>query len=395
MHPPGADVVLVRHGDITTKSASVQASMEQRLVDNLQAALEARDLPGTVERHWSRPRVYTEPEAVAAVTEVVAETFGVVSASASVQVEPSLDAIENALAETAAACYDGGTFRVSAKRADKSRPYTSEDVERRGGEAVMDAVADRDPVVDLDDPDQTFGVEVRDEGAFVYAGTLAGPGGMPLGSQAPLVALVSGGIDSPVATFEAMKRGSPVVPVYLALGDYGGPDHEARAFETVRTLAERAPGFDVSVHRVPAGETVAHLAATMEGGRMLAFRRFMFRVAEHVAAETGASGIVTGEAVGQKSSQTVANLAVTSEATTLPVHRPLLSFDKHEITERARAIGTFDDSTIPAGCERFAPSRPVTDGTLAEQRRREPDDLFERARRAADQREVVPLDDRA
>jgi len=188
-----------------------------------------------------------------------------------------------------------------------------------------------------------------------------------------------------------MRRGSPIVPVYLELGEFGGPDHEARAMETVATLSRYAPGQELGVFRVPAGEDLSAFAEDVESGRMLLFRRYMYAVAEHVARREGAYGIVTGEAAGQKSSQTVQNLAVTSAATTLPVHRPLFSTDKETIVERARAIGTFADSTIPAGCNRLAPSRPETQGTLAGVEALEPDDLFERAERAASRAErVVP-----
>jgi thiamine biosynthesis protein ThiI len=206
-----------------------------------------------------------------------------------------------------------------------------------------------------------------------------------------MVALVSGGIDSPVAAWEVMKRGTPVIPVYLDLGDYGGPDHRARAESTVADLARYAPHLNVRLRVIPAGEAVERIAATVEKDRMLAFRRFMFRAAEHVARDVGAVGIVTGESIGQKSSQTTANLEVTSEATTLPVHRPLLTADKTDITAQARAIGTFDESTIPAGCNRLAPSFPETNASLAEVREVEPDGIFDLAAEAAANVEVSGL----
>ena len=391
MRPPGADTVVVRYGgEIGTKSSAVQRRMERRLAANLEAMLAERDVPGEVELHPTRPLVRTEKPIAAA--EAVADVLGVVSASPAQTVQPEFDAILDALAEAGRACYDEGSFAVSARRAGTDYPFTSHDVEVEGGAAVFEAVEDGfEPAVDLEDPDHTFGVEVREDEAFVFTDTFDGPGGLPLGSQAPLLALVSGGIDSPVAAYEAMRRGSPLVPVYLELGEYGGPDHEARAMETVATLARYAPGEEMAVHRVPAGEDLADFVAAIESGRMLVFRRYMYAVAERIAEREGAHGVVTGEAAGQKSSQTVQNLAVTSAATTLPIHRPLLSMDKEAIVERARGIGTFADSTIPAGCNRLAPSRPETQGTLAGVEALEPDDLFERAERAADRAERVPV----
>ena len=392
MRLPGADTVVVRYsGEIGTKSSAVQRRMERRLADNLEAMLEARDVPGEVELHPTRPLVRTDgPDAAGDAAEAAADVFGVVSASPARSIPPEFDAILDALAEAGRACYDGGSFAVSARRAGTDYPFTSHDVEVDGGAAVFEAVADRfEPAVDLDDPDHTFGVEVRPDEAFVYTGTVDGPGGLPLGSQAPLVALVSGGIDSPVAAYEVMRRGSPIVPVYLELGEFGGPDHEARAMETVSTLSGYAPGRDLGVWRVPAGDDLTDFAAEIESGRMLVFRRYMLAVAERIARHEGAHGVVTGEALGQKSSQTVQNLAVTSAATDLPVHRPLLAMDKAAIVGRAREIGTFADSTIPAGCNRLAPSRPETSGSLAGVAALEPDDLEERAERAASRAERV------
>jgi len=393
MHPPAADTVLLRHGDLNTKSNTVKRYMVDLLLENLEAILEDRAVPGTVVHDWNRPRVDVASGAdVAPVAEAASDVFGIVSASPAITVPPELEAICAALAETARETYHEGTFAVDASRADKRVPFTSEDVARVGGQAVWDAVEDRfDPGVDLDDPDHTFGVEVRDEAAYVFYERVPGPGGLPLRSQAPMVALVSGGIDSPVAAYEMMRRGSPVIPVYVSLGEYGGPDHEARAIETVRTLARYAPNTDLDVYRVPGGDTVSLLAETMEEGRMLSLRRFFYRIGERIAETTGASGVVTGEAIGQKSSQTAQNLAVTSRATTLPIHRPLLTWDKHEVVERAREIDTFADSTINAGCNRVAPDRAETNAVYERLLQVEPDDLLERAVAAAAAAERVPV----
>ncbi|MDS0477550.1 tRNA sulfurtransferase [Natrinema sp. 1APR25-10V2] len=390
MHPPGADTVLVRHGDVNTKSNSVKRYMEGLLVENLEALLADRSIPGEVERRWNRPLIHTSEAAVAEATAAATDTFGVVSASPALTVSTEKARILEALEETAREHYDGGTFAVDARRADKTLPYDSEDLAREAGTAIWEAVEDEfEPEVDLDDPDLTFGVEVREDMAFVYLERIDGPGGLPLGSQEPVIALVSGGIDSPVAAYEMMKRGSPVVPAYVDLGDYGGIDHEARAMETVRLLSAYAPNFDVQVYRIPGGETVDLLVREMEQGRMLSLRRFFYRAAETLAERVDANGIVTGEAAGQKSSQTVRNLGVTSRATRLPIHRPLLTRDKQYIVEQARDIGTFTDSTIDAGCNRVTPDRVETNARLEPLLAAEPDGLLERAEEAAKNAELI------
>ncbi|WP_254529739.1 tRNA sulfurtransferase [Natrinema gelatinilyticum] len=384
MHPPGADTVLVRHGDVNTKSNTVKRYMEGLLVENLEALLEDRSIPGAVEQRWNRPLIHTSEDAVRDATAAATDTFGVVSASPALTVGTEKDRILEVLAETARTCYDGGAFAVDARRADKTLPYESEDLAREGGAAIWEAVeGEFEPEVNLDDPDLTFGVEVREDLAFVYLETVPGPGGLPLGAQESVIALVSGGIDSPVAAYEMMRRGVPVVPAYVDLGDYGGIDHEARAMETVRILSEYAPNFDMPVYRIPGGETVDLLVREMEQGRMLSLRRFFYRAAETLAERIDANGIVTGEAAGQKSSQTVRNLGVTSRATRLPIHRPLLTSDKQDIVATAREIGTFTDSTIDAGCNRVTPDRVETNARLEPLLAAEPDDLLERAEEAA------------
>jgi thiamine biosynthesis protein ThiI len=391
MRPPGADTVLVRHADIGVKSGKVQAEMERRLRDNIEAIVRDREIDAEVERRWSRILLHADSESVDAATDAAADTFGVRSASPAVVVSPEKDAILDALARSAREHRNsvGDTFAVRARRAGnaEAHPFTSEDLEREGGAAVFEELPD--PDVDLNDPDTTFSVECRENEAFVYTEKRPGPGGLPLGSQATVVALVSGGIDSPVAAWEVMKRGAPIVPVYLELGDYGGPDHEARAMETVGRLADYAPNFDMRVRKVPAGDVMDLLAEEVGAARMLVYRRFMYRAAEQIAREENATGIVTGEAIGQKSSQTARNLGVTSMATEIPILRPLLTMDKTEITKRSRRIGTFRDSTIPAGCNRIAPDYPETNATPEIVENAQPDDLYDRAEEAAENATLV------
>jgi len=394
MHPPGADRVLVRHGEIGTKSEQVRRSMEGRLARNLSAILDDRGVDGTVERQRTRLFVHTDEPAAA--TDAAADTFGVVSASPVTTVDPELDTICDELAAIATTRFDGGTFAVDARRAGRKdvHDFSSEEIESAGGAAIWDAIesAGFDPEVDLDDPDVTFSVECRAETAYLFFETIPGPGGLPVGTQEPVVVLLSGGIDSPVAGWKLLRRGCPIVPVYVDLGDYGGQDHRARALSTAETLASYAPNFDFEARVVPGGDVVETLATELGETRMLSLRRFMLAAGEHVAESVGAVGLVTGEAIGQKSSQTSANISVTDAAVDLPVFRPNLTDDKAEITQLAREIGTFAESTIPTGCNRVAPSFPETNASLSSVVEREPDDLFERARDVADRAEIVTID---
>jgi len=378
------DCVVVRYGGLGIKGPSVRRRMEERLRENVAAGLSAQGLGGSVERRSGRLLARgTDPDDAA---DAAAELPGVVSASPAREVAPEPDAICEALVEVARE-RTFGSYAVRANRARDDHPFTSPELERAGGTAVGEAV---DAEVDLEDPDATLEADVRPDRAFVFAERREGPGGLPVGSQAPLVALVSGGIDSPVAAFEAMRRGAPVVPVYVDLGAYGGVDHRARAVAACERLAERAPAHDCRPYAVEGGDTVEYLAASVDRGRMLSLRRYFFAVAATVAGFEDAAGVVTGEALGQKSSQTGRNLRVTSAAVDLPVHRPLLSMDKPDVTERARELGTYEAAEIEAGCNRLVPDDPETSGRLEGLSRVEPDDLLARAE--ADAREAARVE---
>ncbi|MFC6733028.1 MULTISPECIES: tRNA sulfurtransferase [unclassified Haladaptatus] len=394
MNPPGADTVLVRYGDMGVKSPQVLGRMEQMLRDNIRALLSDRAIEGTVRKQHSRLFIDTTEEAIDAATDAACDAFGVVSASPVTVTDPTMDAMKSAVVEAAREVYTEGAFAVSARRAGEksAHPFSSEDIEREVGTAVWEATEERfEPEVDLEQPDCELFVECRADHAYVYVEKRAGPGGLPLGTQDPVVALISGGIDSPVAAWELMKRGCPIIPVYFDFEEFGGVDHQARVVESVETLARYAPNFDMELRMVPAGKVARLLVDELQNTRMLSLRRFMFMVAEHVAREEHAVGIVTGEAIGQKSSQTGANLMTTTAATSLPVYRPLVTMDKPDIVERARALGTFTTANIEAGCNRIAPNRPETRASIGQVEAAEPDELSELAVEAAKKARRIAL----
>ena len=393
MHPPDADTVLIRYGEIGVKSSRVQSRMEAQLRDNIAAVLEDRGLNASVERQHTRLYAHTTRDTVARVAEATSDVPGVVSTSAAVRTEPTLDAICEALVSTARALYDGGSFAVRGRRAgaDDAHPFASTDIEQQGGAAVGKALEESGhaPAVDLEEPTLALSVECRPDDAYIFTEKVDGPGGLPVGTQEPVVALVSGGIDSPVAAWEMLKRGCPVVPLYVDLGEYGGVDHRARAERTVAHLQRYAPREDMRLCVVPGDEGINRIVETVEQYRMLAIRRYMYRIGTLLADDTDAVGLVSGEAIGQKSSQTSANLRVSSAVSEYPIHRPLVNVDKNTITERAKRIGTYEDATIDAGCYRLAPDSPATKAPLAEVREAEPEDIQEYARAAVEQVDVV------
>ncbi|ELZ34483.1 thiamine biosynthesis protein [Halogeometricum pallidum JCM 14848] len=387
-----ADAVLVGFGEFGAKSSEVRAKMAGRLAASVRDLLRGRGFEGDVERRWSRMVVRApDAEGAHAVAEAVATLPGVSFARPVLAVGATRKEVYEALEALAADHPDGEEFAVDTDRvgpADRHE-FSGRDLNVEGGRLIEELTG---ATVELDDPDRTYRIEVRGDEAFVSVVRFDGPGGLPLGTQGRVAVLVSGGIDSPVAAWRLMRRGCVPIPVYVDIGDYGGADHRARAFEVVRTLAARAPGEDLRPRVVDGAAVVDRLVAAVDDTRMLSLRRAMLVMAEAVARRDGAHSIATGESLGQKSSQTGPNLAVTDAAATLPVHRPLSTTDKSDIVEEARRLGTYDDSTLPVGCERVAPSHPETNASLESVVAAEPDGVLDAAREAGREASVEPLD---
>jgi len=384
------NAVLLGHGDFGAKSSGVRARMADRVAADIAAALEAEGIDPDVDRPWSRVVVRTDRPETAART--AATLPGVGFARPAVATDPRLEAVRDAARELAAAGSHGPneTYAVDSDRIgpDDVHGFSNHDLKREVGSAVGGATG---ASVDLDDPDRSYRVEVREGEAFVSVRRFEGPGGLPVGSQGRVAVLVSGGIDSPVATWRLLRRGCAPVPVYVDLGDYGGADHRARALDAIATLAPRAPRADLRPHVVDGGPLVERVVEATHDTGMLSLRRVMLAAADGVADRAGAHSLATGEAIGQKSSQTGGNVAVTDAAASRPVHRPLLSVDKADIVAEARELGTYDGSTVPVGCERIAPAHPETNATLDAVVDAEPGDLLDAAREAGRDAEVVSL----
>jgi len=384
------NAVLVGHGDFGAKSSAVRAKMAERVATDLAAAFAAAEIDATVERPWSRVVVRTDQPTAAA--RVAATLPGVAFARPAVAVTPRLDLIRDATRRLAAASSQTAaeSYAVDGDRIGPAdaHDFSTRDLKVEAGRIVGEVTGSP---VDLDDPDRTYRIEARETEAFVSARRFDGPGGLPVGTQGRAVVLVSGGLDSPVAMWRLLRRGVVAIPVYVDLGDYGGSDHRARALEVIERLAARAPRVDTRPRIVDGGPFVERVVETTDNTRMLSLRRAMLAAAEAVAERDDAHSIATGEALGQKSSQTGANLAATDAAVSIPVHRPLLTVDKPDIVAEAQDLGTYTDATLPVGCDRIAPSHPETSATLSDVVAAEPEELLDIAREAGRNAEIVSL----
>ncbi|MGH7699485.1 MAG: tRNA uracil 4-sulfurtransferase ThiI [Gemmatimonadales bacterium] len=337
--------------EIATKARGTRRRFQQRLVRNIRDALRAAGIEASVEDCWSRLYVETGDRSAGG---RVAAVFGVGSVS---EVEARIPADLGEIVRIGEALYAdrvrGRTFAVRSHRAGRF-PFGTQDVRVQLGAAL-----DRHGDVDLDHPEVTVTVELREREAFLYSGRIPGAGGLPLGVEGKAVALISGGFDSPVAAWLMLKRGIALEYVFCNLG---GAAYERSVLGVVKVLADQwSFGERPVIHVVDFERPLEELRRTVQPRYwQVVLKRLMYRAAAAVAGAVRAEAIVTGEAVGQVSSQTLGNLAAISDAVTLPLFRPLLGLDKNEIIQRAERIGTAALSAqIREYCD-IAQARPVT-----------------------------------
>ncbi len=360
------DVVIVRYGEIGIKSEQIRRKYEDLLVGNLKAMLDQDHIVHEgIDRERGRIFINThDPEAPASASRV----FGVVSSSPAIVAGPTIDeACAAAVKVGREVIGEGQSFAIVPRRSVKDASFTSQDLGRLCGDAVFNAVADRRPRVDLRNPDHAIHVELREKQSYVFTEIVRGVGGMPLGSQGRMIALVSGGIDSPVAAWLMMKRGCEIIPVYMDNRPYLGEDAKAKALDVVRKLKEWAPGHPMALYIAPHGP---NLRAFIEKGNKkytcVFCKHLMYKVAIAIAKLEGAHGVVTGSSLGQVASQTSENMLAEAYDVCFPVYHPLIGLDKEEITALAKKIGTLDISIRKAeGCQ-AVPRHPSIHGRLEE-----------------------------
>jgi thiamine biosynthesis protein ThiI len=359
------DAALVRWGEIGLKGGNRQEFLD-RLARNLRHALQPWPGAEVIEigGRFLVPLAEHGADAVAA----LARVFGVTSVSPARRIPvdpPSIVATCVEAAADALSATPHRTFRVKVNRADKRIATTSIELERTAGAAILA----RFPAlrVALDHPELVVGADLREEGAFIYHERIAGPGGLPVGSIGRALLLLSGGIDSPVAGWLAMKRGLALEAVFFHAAEFTGFAAAEKVKELARALSRWSPRF--ALHLLPFGPVQVAIKEHCDPGyRTLLYRRLMHRIAVRLARSERKQALVSGDNLGQVASQTLENLALTAASSELPLLRPLLTYDKEETIGLARRIGTFDVSIRPAldCCTVFQPPRPRIRGDAAE-----------------------------
>lgn len=313
--------------------------------------------------------------------------FGLHSMSPATVVEREIESIV-AEALYQARALPGGTFKVKTKRRDKRFPMASMEVSMEVGGQIHSKLG---LAVDVHNPDHTVHVEIGDERCFVYTQTIAGPGGLPVATAGRVGLLLSGGIDSPVAGHAALRRGCLLSAIYFHSFPYTGDKTKEKVLDLAKILA----GYqrDLRVHVVHFTDAQKTLREHGPGElAILLYRRMMMRVACKIAQSNHLQALVTGENLGQVASQTLENLRVIEDASSLPILRPLITYDKSDIIDVARAIGTFETSILPYDdcCNLFVPKHPATKARIIDLERAEQGlDLEAMALQMADSAEQI------
>lgn len=292
----------------------------------------------------------------------LSKVFGVATVSPAISVEKDMDAIGEAAAAFVRDLNreeDIRTFKVKAKRADKSFPVQSPEIGAMVGGSILSEVPDIR--VDVHEPDLKLFVDVRREAAYIYRDKIKGFGGLPLGTNGKGLILMSGGIDSPVAAFMMAKRGMRIEAIHFHSYPYTSKRAQRKVEDLCRVLAGYMGTITMHViNLLPIQEEIVKNCP--EDETTILVRRFMMRIAEEVAKKTKNMMLITGEDLGQVASQTAEALVVTDSVVDMPVMRPLIAMDKVDIMDKAKEIGTYDLSIQPYEdcCTVFLPKHPVT-----------------------------------
>lgn len=349
--------ILVRYGEIALKGKN-RGQFEQQLHRNLKAAI--RDCPAEVVRLYGRFMVTGPEEKLEIMLERLRKVFGVVSISSVRETELDLDQIKDLTANIVASLPSGeNTFKVETRRSNKIFPYTSPQINQMLGTHLQELFPDL--IVDLKQPSFILSIEIGYGKVFIYLDRLAGPGGLPVGISGRSLLLLSGGIDSPVAGWLAMKRGLAVEALHFHSFPFTSKHSQEKVVDLCRKLT--AYGSKIPLHFISVTAIQKELRAQCpEELGIILLRRMMFRLADLLSKQRKLKALVTGESLGQVASQTLESLTVITASTNMLVLRPLIGLDKREIIDLAIAIDTYDTSILPYEdcCTVFLPKNPVT-----------------------------------
>jgi thiamine biosynthesis protein ThiI len=357
--------ILCHYGEIGTKGKN-RRQFERKLKDNMKAGLKAACPGSYAEIRTVRGRIVIElskigRESLDSMKEVLRNTFGLVYFAPATRMEQKKEILEAAALELVKTL-PGESFRITTRRSDPNIPLSTQKMNEEIGAAVVEKFGKK---VNLTQPDVNCHIDLVEDSAFVYAHRIDGFGGLPVGMGGKVLSMISGGIDSPVATWQMMKRGAFINYLHFHSVPYTSDASIKKVLDVIKVFQK---------HQLRATLFLAELAPIQEEViekchekyRIILYRRFMFRIAEALAKREGAHAVITGESLGQVASQTIENMETIEAVTSMPILRPLVGMDKQEIVNKSKEIGTYDISILPDEdcCAYFQPKQPATKATV-------------------------------
>lgn len=350
--------ILVRFGELALKGKN-RTYFEKKLLENIKTTL--KSFPSIrVTRTYGRIIIELNDEDHEQVIEKVKTIFGIYSFSLALVVENEIEAIKRgALAVINDHGEDVKTFKISAKRVNKTFPIRTDELNREIGAHVL---RNKNGIkVDVHNPDVDLRIEVRERNTYITSGAFEGAGGLPVGTSGKVLLLLSGGIDSPVAGFLTLKRGAMIEAIHFHSPPYTNERAKQKVIDLAQSLTKY--GYNIVVHLVPFTNMQKHIHEKVPSSyQMTIMRRMMLRIAEKIAEKRSILALATGESLGQVASQTLYSMNTINEVTNLPIIRPLVTMDKSEVIQIAKEIGTYETSILPYEdcCTIFLPPDSTT-----------------------------------
>jgi len=355
------DTILCHYAEVGLKLGN-RRFFENWLRQNIKAALN-RAIPDkkfTVRRLYGRIMIELDDDPIKnrkEITQALSRTFGLAYFAFAKYVVQEIKGIRE-MALVALQDKEFDTFKIKTRRPDQQFLFSAQQVNEDVGAFILSKM---DKTVQLKDPDITCYIDIVQGSVYIYTEKIPGPGGLPTGANGKVVGLLSGGIDSPVASILAMKRGASVIFVHF----HSVPLTTEESIEKVKQITTVLSHYQSRIHLYLIALTPIQkeiLVKTKEKYRIILYRRFMFRIAEIIARKEKARALVTGESLGQVASQTLENIAVIETVSSMPILRPLIGLDKQEIMDLAKEYGTYDISILPDQdcCSLFLPKNPAT-----------------------------------
>ncbi|WP_278043517.1 tRNA uracil 4-sulfurtransferase ThiI [Streptococcus agalactiae] len=373
--------IMIRYGELSTKKKN-RMRFINKLKNNMEHVLSIYP-DVSVKTDRDRGHVYLNGTDYHEVAESLKEIFGIQAFSPSFKVEKNVDTLVKAVQEIMTSVYkDGMTFKITAKRSDHSFELDSRALNHTLGDAVFSVLPNIK--AQMKQPDINLKVEIRDEAAYISYENIRGAGGLPVGTSGKGMLMLSGGIDSPVAGYLALKRGVDIEAVHFASPPYTSPGALKKAHDLTRKLTKF--GGNIQFIEVPFTEIQEEIKEKAPEAYLLTLtRRFMMRITDRIRENRNGLVIINGESLGQVASQTLESMQAINAVTATPIIRPVVTMDKLEIIDIAQKIDTFDISIQPFEdcCTIFAPDRPKTNpkikNTEQYEKRMDVEGLVERA----------------